>query len=272
MDSVSIIKDYVIPMVTPFATAFGGYYSAKWASSLSDNIKSEVRNVENANFVFYDVMSINESLISIKLNYKNDLSPNPIQRIFDYLYIINSPKKIKNESRALSFFGKKMDVSDGYSYDDSWFNVRRINMLIENYNVFIDMFNKRNDLRLIFQNRLIESCRNEVSTSEIISKCEDIIFNLLDLNEKCIYFLDDLLIESSDFLKNYNKTLSAVVNKKLIKKRIGLLAYVGNQKTDEALVRCIDVDYSSLSKLTDKPENFWRNNLNFGYRRNSVEN
>lgn len=90
---------------------------------------------------------------------------------------------------------------------------------------------------------------------------------LIMLNKLCIYFLDDLLAKSISFLKNYNWVINKTINIKIIKGKAFIFNFVENKSNSEIEKRCKDVNFELLAEITKMPIMFWKQELNFRYKR-----
>ncbi|HAU5007659.1 MULTISPECIES: hypothetical protein [Proteus] len=260
------VKDYLVPILTPFLSAILGYLVARFSFGRSEKIKQTALNIENGNKIFLKVADIQDSLVAVKLNYYNKINDDPHNRIIGYHYIVSNMEMIKVDISTISFLINRFDPSDEAK---SWYNIRRINMLFDNYNAFVMLFNEKNELSNEFQNRINSNKGNGKITSEEIWKYggNDLIPKLISLNEKAIYFLDDLLKESIDFLESYEKIVKSSVDYKLVYKQARIFGYVSPDKEQKIYKRVIDVNYSALAEISGIDEEFWRKELDFGYER-----
>ncbi|MGC2866239.1 hypothetical protein [Proteus vulgaris] len=260
------IKDYIVPILTPFLSAILGYMVARFSFGRSEKIKQTSLNIENGNKVFLKVVDIQDSLIALKLNYFNKIDNDPINRIIGYHYIVSTMASIKVDISSISFLINKFDPNDKTK---SWYNIRRINMLFENYNTFVVLFNEKNKLSREFQDKINAKKGNgEITYAEIFNYGgNDLVPKLISFNEKAIYFLDDLLKESMNFLESYEKIMKSAIDYKLVYKQARIFSYMSPDKEQDIYKRSVDVNYSMLAKISEMDEEFWKKELDFGYER-----
>lgn len=268
----NVIKDYIFPIASSFVSASLGVVAAKLTFRQQERLKNEIAKVNQINKIIIIMGEARGELLAIKHNYKNLSETHFIGRSLEIPPIIMDDYKLDNNANELSFLvGNEGDGSDS-DYQKSWANILRISMMINNCNHVYVILKKRNELCIDFLGKL-SNYKKEINfiegsnlTYEMLVKAfgERELIAFCDLTERLIAFLDDILFEVIDFMRNFPIMAVSKVDKKIIKGHVKILKY---QESKVEIKRTTAPDYDVISKLMGMNVDDIKARYDNGYKR-----
>lgn len=249
----SIAKDILLPVLMSFISAFIGFFFARVLFNQQEKIKSEINKVNLINKYSIMVADIRSSLLAIKYNYDSILDTHPINRALTMPNILNNNVAVACNTYELSFISEKSNGKQ-IAYYDTWMNVLRISALLNNYNQIIAILNQRNEVHFEIMTQINEYNKSlgikfggEIGHDVIINMVgEGRVASLCALTERFISIVDDILIESSDFLINFPLEMDRLINQKVIKSQCTILKF---KKENIEITKTIEPDYNILASI-----------------------
>ncbi|MCC3742542.1 hypothetical protein LLQ54_21975 [Rouxiella badensis] len=227
-----IFKDYVFPVsVSLFSALMGG------SIALMINAKQEVRKanqkkLQDTNELLFNVTKALNSLVTAKSNYYPVKYSTPSVRALRFPEILSKIQEINDDvsycsyvrdiptcnltrTERLSRFYKRLrkiplNRPSQEALGKSWRNLNRVSAMLGNYNLIIELINKRNKIDEAVREKLapvIES--KEISTEaqfdDAIHSClsKKQYLNWIDLTEMLITTVDHTICEMDNFLKDF---------------------------------------------------------------------
>lgn len=270
-DTKSVFHDYLFPIVTGFFSAILGAWVAYWTLRYQENFQLEKEKLQIANKWTISVEGMISSLIAYKQNYFGEVNDDPIKRTLSVRSLINDNTPISDNLAELSFITPNKE--DKSSRETKWRSLPRIRGMINNYNLILRIIEIRNEKERPIRELLIANFGNrgvaEMTHEQILSTLEDKGFlGLVDLTEKLIHLIDDILLEANSFLEEFPDVAKSVIDTNKTKRYGRVLSFdaKGNEYIGRLLKKCPEVDYSALAKLYgmkfEEVVNFYDN----GYR------
>lgn len=262
-------KDYVFPVVMAFFSSVLGAFTAYFTLLHQDKNKIQKDRVHSLNDWILTAQGMLSNLISIKSQYADGLTNDPIQRTMHTRSIIKNHKSIDKDIASLAFIVP--NKKDTPSHGIKWRQISKIPMMVENYNLILDMWAKRIELDRPIKEKIAKDydlIAGSVTPEQIFQSIEPSEFTILvDITEKSIKYTDDLIVEINDFLVNIPKIGKSLINEKHTKAYGPIISF--SSETNPHLQRWIrkleDVDYSILAALFGKTEEEVRKEYETGY-------
>jgi len=266
----NFFKDYMFPLVSAFFSSLLGAGVAYFTLKHQDFIKTEKEKMDAANNWVLSVESAFSSLVALKSNYNEKLTPNPFQRAAVIPTIIFDPKPITEELSSLSFVIPKKE--DKKSQEIKWRSITRIRSMVNNYNFLLGLWVKRNELERPIKERIVHTFSDrayaDVTRDEILSSVGAANYTaLIDVTEKSIKFTDDLIVELNDFLTEFPAVAKTLIKTDKLKNYGTLISFFsdGNKKLTDLIVKVPDVDYDALAELYGKEAEQIKTEYTTGY-------
>ncbi len=263
-------KDYIFPLVAGFFSSILGAGVAYLTIRHQDNSQIQKERVQTINDWVLTAESAIQSLISIKQNYHCKLISNPFQRTMEVRSLIGGTSKINKDFTCLSFLVPKKDEPD--TQNVKWRQLPRIRAMIQNYNLIVDMWNKREEIERPIKEKIMHDNAGlafaHVTREQIFSSVGVSNFTvLMDITERAIIFTDDLIIELNDFLVNFPIVGKSLIDKKYRDRYGSILTYSSkeNPKLQNLMEKTIEVDYVILAELLGETEERIRAEYKTGY-------
>lgn len=263
------IKDYVFPVAMAFFSTILGALVAYGTLIFQEKNHIQKDRVHSLNAWLLTAEEMLSNLVSIKSQYCDGLTDNPVQRALHTRSLIKNYKLIEKDIASLSFITPS--ESDTQLHNEKWRQVPRIRIMMDNYNLVMSMWKKRVEIDRPFREQLSKDTNltdGRVTLDEIYQSISRPEFNVLvDITEKSIKFTDDLIIEIHDFLDKMPNVGNALIKKKYRESYGPLLkfSYDSNHKLKALIKRSIDVDYSILSDMFGKSEEEIKQEYKTGY-------
>jgi hypothetical protein len=237
----SFIKVYVMPFIIPIISALGAFIIAYYTISRNEKGKTERAKIESGNEWTLAIQDAFNCLRIIKKNYFNKINSNIQNRVSTVPILNLNEKPIEKSIVSLIFIISKEE--------EKWNQLHFINTMLKNYNILIEKWKQLDDIK---ENYFLKPNQgNQVGMSE----------RLVDLNEYCLNFTDDLIIEMYSFLTDFNRILLRNVDKKYGM----ILSSEMNETQSVFLKRIPEPDYNELSNIFKKPINEVKQRYDFGY-------
>ncbi|EOI5756809.1 hypothetical protein ACR3BZ_000023 [Enterobacter hormaechei] len=246
----NIFKDYAMPIIVVALSALTAYFIAIRGYQYQESYKNEKAKADTLNHIILKMQGMQANLIATKQNYFNKLETNPIQRA------VNVPPmsaSFEYESINLNeltqlLYAKKRDIE---KYP--WFNISSFVATIGNYNQFIELVRYRNELDKEVKPLLapLMATGGKIHVTLIAHAMGPMLtMRYVDITEKLITIIDDLLITTNDFMFNFSAMAAESLNKKYLKNYIYLQGYQNNSENFYEIVkRCVEVDMVDLANL-----------------------
>lgn len=266
----SYFKDYIFPLTAGLFSTLLGAGVAYFTIRHQDNFLIQKNRVQAVNDWILCAEGAAQSLISIKQNYHGKLTSNPFQRAIEVRSLIGATKKINKDIANISFIVPRKNEPD--THDIKWRKLALIRSMMQNYNLIIDIWNKRAEIDRPIKQKLMhdygELAYVNVSKEDILKSVGiDNFTSLMDLTERSIRFTDDLIIELHDFLEHFPEIAKSLVAEKYRDKYGPVItcSIGGNTKLENLMEKTIEVDYSILAPLFGETEERLRAEYDTGY-------
>ncbi len=250
----NVFHDYMFPLISGFFSAVLGAGVAYLTLRYQENFQLEKEKLKIANQWTIAVEGIISSLISYKQNYFDEINDDPIQRTLSVRSHISDNALINDNLAELSFITPNID--DKSSSETKWRSLPRIRGLINNYNLILRIIEIRNQKERPLRERLISHYGNrgvaEMTHDQVLKSVEGEGFlGLVDLTEKMIHLIDDIILESNSFLEEFPDVAKSVIDTNKTKRygRVIRFDAKGNEYIRKLLKKCPEVDYSKLATL-----------------------
>ncbi len=266
----NFLKDYIFPLASGlFSSLLGGgvaYFTLKY----HENIQIEKNKMDVANKWLILAENAFSSLIAIKTNYHGKLESSPMQRASSIPSFILGADPIDVDLTNLSFIVPKEE--DKPSHQTKWRNLPRIRGMINNYNIILGMWEKRNEIDRPIKEKILSDFSSKgyvnVTVDQVFKSVGSANFiSLIDLTEKAIKLTDDLIVELHDFLISFPEITKALIKTNKIKNYGTILTFSTNenQKLLYLISKSPEVSYELLSELYGQPADQIRNAYTTGY-------
>ena len=252
----NIIKDYILPVGSILISGALGVGVAYYSVDRQEKTKIEIDKIQNINNTLLIAMDVRMSLISIKHNYFDIISNEPIARMLKVPPIILSEREAIINFASLTFLAP--DKNEGEF--NKWSSIEYISMIFSNYNSLLKIWSKRNEIIHSLLPRLKPYFGKPLNYQMLQELIGDSNISLLsDLTEKALHMTDDLLIEINAFLVGFGDIAKTKVEKRVVKKFGNVLSVTLPNSNDfpkavEIVTRVPEVNYKLLSQLLERPE------------------
>jgi hypothetical protein len=246
-----VLKDYVIPIGVPFFSSLVGWMAGYWSFHYQEYVHMERGKVDAVNKWMILMLEARTELFSIKSNYYESLTDEPVQRMNAFPQLLAfKPKYITAAAVDLFFIVPKREkVLNEYSkiLDPLW-----LSHVISNYNLLQDLIIERNRVdgevrSIILNDYSANGAAVYVSFDEILSSVGRKNFiHLFELTERVIILLDDLIEEFSDYIKYFPQKVANKINKKAVKGYAGMLIPSDDMRMGKINMRSTKCNYAPL--------------------------
>lgn len=256
------VKDYLIPMITPFVSAGLGFWVASSTFKWQKKRERMDANVKGANHVILSCQSGLQNLMAIKSHYQGELEPEPLQRVGAIPVILGEFRKVDFDVSSVLFTLPEKEGSD----NSTWRQVPFVQLMFDNYNTLIDMWGARNADFLKVQSLLeVNGCDLATVTNEEIIKVIGQAQNgkLVDLTQQCVALTDVLIEVFVRCIEEYPGVIKDILENKAERNRI--LTIKLNQHHEMARKPEVEVDFASLAEFVNQSEVACRARHNIGF-------
>lgn len=256
----NLFKDYFMPVFVVLLSALTAYLIAIRGYQYQESSRNERAKVDILNKTILQMQNMQANLIAVKCNYYTSLELEPVQRALNVPVMPVKLDVVTLESNELVqlLFSRKLDIKK-----HPWMSISSYVATYGNYNQFVELLAIRNQLDAEIKRILAPlisgaGVKGEVKISDVVSLLDESqLMKYVDLTEKFITLVDDLLITINDFLFNFPEMASTLLKKKYITNYVYLKAYENESDTfKEVLKRSKEVDIDSLARIMrfDKEE------------------
>lgn len=200
----SWLKDYIMPIGTLFLSAAIAYSSAKSGYKWQDKFLTNKLKIDTINKTFMGFQNVQGTLLSLKENYANKLSSHPLQRIAVMPQMIYSftPLQINYEHLLQVIMG-----NDDNLHGNPWVHIASYISVQDQFNQLDRIIQERNNFDYQVKDSLARQFNRKYFTfGEILQNIDAItIHKYIELTESIINMIDNLIISTDDFLKNFPK-------------------------------------------------------------------
>jgi len=266
----SHFKDYVFPFVTGLFSSLLGAGVAYWTIKHQDENLIQKGRIQSVNDWVLSVEGAMQALISIKQNYHGKLSDNPYERAMVVRSLLGDKRKFEKRIADLAFIVPLRGKPE--TNEIKWRQIPRIRALVENYNRIIDIWNKRVEVDRPIKEKLTrdygELAYVDVNIKQIFDSVGAAEFVLLiDLTERAIKLTDDIIAELNDFLQGFPEVAKVLISEKDRDRYGPILTFNtgGNERLENMLEKCTEVNYSILSQVFGESEDGIRAEYETGY-------
>lgn len=264
--NADLLKDYILPIISPIFSSLMGFFIAYFTLVHQEKIKIQKSRIDDINEWTIFVHQAMSSLIGIKGNYFDDLIDNPFKRVMSVPPLIGSFNKINKNLSCLVFLAQRKNLNN--INESKWLKLPRIQAMIDNYNLLIDIWEKRSNEAQSYKQYILKNYGEDLTSQtveELLMSPEFISLSVL--TERAIILTDSLIIEMNDFLTNFPDVAKSFIKKKYLKNYGGIIFYSSNQnkKLIKYFERSIEIDYKALSFITGKTEKYLKDLFVAGY-------
>ena len=254
------LKDYIMPIFAVIISSVTAYFIAIRGYQFQEASRNERLKVDALNKIILQIQCMQSNLITIKQNYACELESHPLQRALNVPIIpanIDTVVFSPDELPQL-LYSCKVDIEK-----HPWMNIASFVSTFGNYNQVVKMLFIRNEHNEEVKKKLAPLLSNtgangEVSYTDVVSLLDGLLLiQYIDITEKFICMVDNLLITMNDFLVNFPKVASKALKKKYLKSYVYLTTYENqNEEYQKNLVRCKEVNIDELAHIMklDKEE------------------
>lgn len=266
------LKDYLFPIVISFVSSFMGALFAYFVFKRQDWLIFEKEKLNTANKVMITAIDVFHELSRIKGEYADRVNKdsNPIQRALVFPPLAAKTQIISFPLESMTFIAPQK--KNGKPEYPKWSQIPIFSALNRNFNIIVDMIEKRNLLDLEIKKTLIQSHRDRGLTGDGVDpqilyetiKGED-LGNWIILTEKIIILVDDLIVEFNDLLHNFPSYVNSKIKIKKIKNYGGIVTFNHANSSTLFLVKTIPPDYEVVAAILNVDLDEAKGILSTGY-------
>ena len=257
VDSITISDSLLFAIIVSFIAAGVPAISAYYLWQHQEFVKSVKSKIDTTNTWTLKFNNAADALGAIKDNYRGNLNTHPALRVFNVMSIITVAEPIKLDIEDLTFLVPKTNDLEAQKIVSR--DLGYINALLNNINLVLLIWRRRNKLINDFKREIYSKAKIEfgggIGVKEIVKHAEPAeLDNLIHMTEYLISRTDDLIIETSIFVKNFPIESMKVIGNSLVKKYGTIIVYDKMQEGKMELIeRCIAVDLHAMSAITKMP-------------------
>ncbi|MEB7712346.1 hypothetical protein NGC32_06350 [Kluyvera cryocrescens] len=246
----NFFKDYFMPVFVVILSAITAYFIAIRGYQFQESAKNERMKADTLNSIVLKMQSMQASLIATKQNYFDSLGTHPVQRALNVPVMPARIEHVNFEANALAqlIYTKNHDIEK-----HPWMNIASYVSTFGNFNMFVELLNIRNALDNEVKHQISplisgSGARGEISIKEITELLDDAtMMKYIDLTEKFITLVDDLLLTLNDFMINFPIETTGLLKKKFLSNYVYLRGYENKSEWFlKLLKRCPAVDLKQL--------------------------
>ncbi|HID9654545.1 TPA: hypothetical protein ACXJN2_001587 [Serratia marcescens] len=282
------VKDYIFPVTLAFGSALLGGLSAVYINKKQDQQKVTRDNLVTSIELVALAQDCLSSLVSIKTNYLNIDSDDPLTRARNFPTIISTFEEVKFNTGSLYFIRPiptenkkilesiiwitkyrilrmKVKIPPAEKLRRTWRNSVRIGAMFGNYNQVMGL--------LAYRNRVSEEVKEIVSSHKDGIKPDDaqeilgdkLCGGYVDITQSCVSLIDHLIIEFHHFLLEFPSIATSNIKLSRVREWGGVPSYENKQ---EAYLNClkpiIKPDYSKFFPYTGMSKEQAEKHYTFG--------
>ncbi|QBZ83572.1 hypothetical protein GHNINEIG_01632 [Hydrogenovibrio crunogenus] len=256
----SFLKDYLWPILTGLFSALLGAGIAFWTIKHQERVQIEKEKLDSVNSLMLTVLQAQANLLAWKNNYAQTInidqsvSTDPLYRLLSIPRMVGVKNSIDYKTESIIFIAKNEQEVSEFS---DWQNIARIFSMIGNYNELQTVLDKRSESyeKVV---KIIAASQNgtDINRTELYQLIPwDLLKETIDLTEKMIVMVDDLIIEMTSFLQKFPDISKNSIKTKKIKHYGNVIT--ASSPPDEFLYlyqRCMEVNYQKLAKIFHENE------------------
>lgn len=246
----NLFKDYFMPVFVVILSSITAYIIAIRGYQFQEAAKNERMKADTLNSIVLKMQSMQASLIATKQNYFESLGSHPIQRA---LNVPIMPTRLEYANFAANELAQLLYTKNHDIDKYPWMNIASYVSTFGNFNMFIEILKIRNELDKEAKHQLAPLIAGSGVTGEIsiveVAKLldESLMMKYIDLTEKFIVLVDDLLETLNDFMINFPQETNGLLKKKYLKNYVFLTGYENKSEWFlKLLKRCPSVDLAQL--------------------------
>lgn len=250
VSQTNLFKDYFMPVFVVILSSITAYIIAIRGYQFQEAAKNERMKADTLNSIVLKMQSMQASLIATKQNYFESLGSHPIQRA---LNVPIMPTRLEYANFAANELAQLLYTKNHDIDKHPWMNIASYVSTFGNFNMFIEILKIRNELDKEAKHQLApliasSGVRGEISIKEVAELLdESLMMKYIDLTEKFIVLVDDLLETLNDFMINFPQETSGLLKKKYLKNYVFLTGYENKSEWFlKLLKRCPSVDLAQL--------------------------
>lgn len=246
----NIITDYILPVGTVLVSGFLGAGVAYYSINRQEKTRIEIEKINSINSTILSATEVQSRLISIKENYIEQITDNPLNRMLSIPPILLKEEKVQINLAELSFLAPKKIASEV----QKWESITYISTLFSNFEFLLRLWVKRNEIILDIRPKIDPYMGKPLNFHEIEQLLgKSTIFQLLDFTELALMMTDELLIEISNFLTEFNEIAISKVNKKILNRFGSILKIELPDSNRKFTAKVPKVDLDLLSQIQGIP-------------------
>ncbi|MGL1933128.1 MAG: hypothetical protein OCC45_15445 [Desulfotalea sp.] len=244
------VTNYILPIGTVLISGLLGGGVAYYSLHNQEKNKIEIQKIDSINNTIISVIEIRTRLISIKENYIGKITNEPIQRVLNIPSLLLNETKIDVNLGRLSFLAPNKKATE----IQKWESITLISTLFSNYNLLQNILVKRNEMIL----DLFSKLEKYMGIPLDLKKLEDTlgkgtILKLIDLTELSLMLVDELIIETSDFLIEFHKIAKTKIDPTVLRKYGTILQIILPESNKDFIAKTPEVDLDLLSQILGRP-------------------
>lgn len=263
------IEDLILPVGTVLLSAALGVGGTLFTIHAQERRQTRQERLHASNDWMLTIENMLQSLMSIKGNYCEGISSHPYQRALHVRTLLGTSAPVEKSLANLSFI-VPTEAELGIAELD-WRALSRINGLVKNYNLTIEIWNKRHEVERPLRQKLMSANGGlgyaHLTLQQIRAILTDAeLLLMIDLTEKAIHLTDDLIVEACSFLEGFPDAVAPKIFGNRPGKRRGLIRFQTKQNAfwQKMRIRCPEVNCVPLVSLygvssADEVREFYNN-------------
>lgn len=266
------LKDYFFPIVISFVSSFMGALFAYFVFKRQDWLIFEKEKLNTINKVMITAINVFHELSRIKGDYADRVNKdsNPIQRALVFPPLAARTQTISFPLELMTFIAPHK--KNGKPEYPKWSQIPIFSALSRNFNIIVDIIEKRNLLDLEIKKSLMQAHRERGYTGDGVDpqilhetiKRED-LGNWIILTEKIIVLVDDLIVEFNDLLHHFPSYVRSKIKMDKIKNYGGIVTFNHANNSTLFLEKIIPPDYEIVAALLGVEVDEAKSILSTGY-------
>lgn len=221
------IKDYIYPIILAFLSAIMGGFIGYLGILRREYQEIEKAKIDATSEIVLEATDCIHDLMGMKDNYRNQLTPHPLQRLTVIRPILMEHSAIKPDITGLLFIARCSEkaVRDNLVPDDkrAFLNIARIKLLFVNFNTLFEMWKTRNKVVMpLFDEIISRTSATAVSMVDLPTVISIVgqrrLAQAIDLNEKIISSTDELIEEFVKLINELPEISEVFISDKALKK------------------------------------------------------
>ncbi len=251
----NVLKDYILPIGSVLVSGALGCGVAYYTVNKQESTRIELEKIKSINNTLLSALNIRSSLISIKNNYFEHITSEPVDRMLNIPPVLITKTVTGFDLSALSFLA----TSNNDENFNKWVSLDYISTISANYDTLVAVWELRNKTILELRPQVYELYEKPLNYRRI----EQVfgvgrLSQLADLTERCLNMTDDVLVEINCFLIGFSESVKKLVDPRVLAKFSGLISpslpdFNDYPKAVNIISKVPVVDYESLSEIMHRP-------------------